>query len=268
MLLFSYRWMAPDILSEKYYDINPYVYCAGNPVNLVDNCGDSLTIVHRKGFLGLGGEESLIYENGNLYNSDGTLYSGKVNGFLRLVMSVLGSLNDTAEGSSLVFELQNSTNMFTIKSGDNYFKPDHLAKASANISEVQAATGNTTGSTGSGGTIYWNAYSTMGGLDITGSPYRPAYIGLGHEMGNASDSNQGLLHSSKNYVNPLTGATYYSTYNGLLKSEWRAVYRENMIRKQAGIPLRTHYSYDITTGVPCPTGPRLLTATNLPINYR
>ena len=36
MLLFSYRWMAPDKLSEKYYDINPYVYCAGNPVNLVD----------------------------------------------------------------------------------------------------------------------------------------------------------------------------------------------------------------------------------------
>ena len=63
MLLFSYRWMAPDKLSEKYYDINPYVYCAGNPVNLVDNCGDSLTIVHRKGFLGLGGEESLICEN-------------------------------------------------------------------------------------------------------------------------------------------------------------------------------------------------------------
>ncbi len=33
------RWMAPDKLSEKHYDINPYVYCAGNPVNLVDPDG-------------------------------------------------------------------------------------------------------------------------------------------------------------------------------------------------------------------------------------
>ncbi|MDD2244666.1 MAG: hypothetical protein PHR13_08675 [Dysgonamonadaceae bacterium] len=59
-----------------------------------------------------------------------------------------------------------------------------------------------------------------------------------------------------------------STHNGLLKSEWRAVYRENLIRGQAGIPLRTHYGYDITTSVPRPIGPILLTPLNLSINYR
>lgn len=36
-------------------------------------------------------------------------------------------------------------------------------------------------------------------------------------------------------------------YNGLLKSEWRAIYRENLIKGQAGVPLRTYYGYDITT---------------------
>lgn len=63
-------------------------------------------------------------------------------------------------------------------------------------------------------------------------------------------------------------STYYYDHNGLLKSEWRAVYRENIIRGQAGIALRTHYGYDISTGVPLPIGPRLLTPANLPINYR
>lgn len=87
-------------------------------------------------------------------------------------------------------------------------------------------------------------------------------------MGHASDSNQGSLHFSSNYTNALTGVTYFLTHNGLLKSEWRAVYRENLIRGQAGISLRTHYGYDITTGVPRPIGPRLLTPLNLPINYR
>ena len=36
------RWIVPDPMSEKYYDISPYVYCAGDPVNYVDPRGDTL----------------------------------------------------------------------------------------------------------------------------------------------------------------------------------------------------------------------------------
>ena len=32
-------WLSQDPLSEKYYSISPYAYCAGNPVNLVDRSG-------------------------------------------------------------------------------------------------------------------------------------------------------------------------------------------------------------------------------------
>ncbi len=35
------RWLVPDPLSEKYYGISPYAYCAGDPVNLVDPDGKS-----------------------------------------------------------------------------------------------------------------------------------------------------------------------------------------------------------------------------------
>jgi len=30
------RWLIPDPLGEKYYDVSPYAYCAGNPVVLLD----------------------------------------------------------------------------------------------------------------------------------------------------------------------------------------------------------------------------------------
>ena len=33
------RWTTIDPLAEKYYSVSPYVYCAGNPVNLVDPFG-------------------------------------------------------------------------------------------------------------------------------------------------------------------------------------------------------------------------------------
>ena len=32
-------WMAPDPMCEKYYDLSPYAYCAGDPVNFVDPLG-------------------------------------------------------------------------------------------------------------------------------------------------------------------------------------------------------------------------------------
>jgi len=36
---FNMRWMTIDPLAEKYYHISPYAYCAGNPINLVDQDG-------------------------------------------------------------------------------------------------------------------------------------------------------------------------------------------------------------------------------------
>ena len=127
--------------------------------------------------------------------------------------------------------------------------------------------GNSTMSFGSGGTIFWDDKSTNGGLDINGIISRPSYIGLGHELVHASDSNQGLLYLPKDYFNAQTKESYIASFNGLLKSEWRAVYRENIIRGQAGIPLRSYYGYDITTGTPHPIAPKLLNIDNTPLNY-
>ncbi len=38
------RWLTPDPLGEKYYDISPYTYCAGDPVNLVDEDGEKIVV--------------------------------------------------------------------------------------------------------------------------------------------------------------------------------------------------------------------------------
>lgn len=40
------RWNTYDPMAEKYYGINPYVYCAGDPVNLVDVEGEKIVFVH------------------------------------------------------------------------------------------------------------------------------------------------------------------------------------------------------------------------------
>jgi RHS repeat-associated protein len=69
------RWLVPDPLSEKYYGISPYAYCAGNPVNLVDPKGDSLAVLT----IGIGHLAMLIQdETGKWYyysiNGDNQYY--------------------------------------------------------------------------------------------------------------------------------------------------------------------------------------------------
>ena len=36
------RWHVMDPLCEKYYDVSPYAYCAGDPVNAIDPDGKSI----------------------------------------------------------------------------------------------------------------------------------------------------------------------------------------------------------------------------------
>lgn len=60
-------------------------------------------------------------------------------------------------------------------------------------------------------------------------------------MFHGRDANQGVLYFGQNYTNAATGVSYQSTYQGLLKAEWRAVYYENTVRGQAGLSLKTHY---------------------------
>ena len=43
------RWTTMDPLSEKYYHISPYAYCAGNPVNLVDPEGMDIYMFDKDG---------------------------------------------------------------------------------------------------------------------------------------------------------------------------------------------------------------------------
>ena len=49
------RWSSMDPLCEKYYDVSPYVYCAGYPVNRVDDNGRKIVFVN--GFLHFGSPE-------------------------------------------------------------------------------------------------------------------------------------------------------------------------------------------------------------------
>ncbi len=76
------------------------------------------------------------------------------------------------------------------------------------------------------------------------------FVDLAHEMFHALDANRGLLTGKKTH--------------GIKNNEWQAVFRENTLRSQAGLPLRTNYQVAINAdGVRIGgAGTRMLTIDN------
>lgn len=117
------------------------------------------------------------------------------------------------------------------------------------------------------GIINYNPSLGTGGFSTQGTRDRPAYIALGHELIHGCEANNGVLYPSQSHTSA-TVAVYQSDQQGLLKVEWRTVYYENIMRGQAGAPLRTLYGVQATPNGFQPTGLGLLDVNGRPINYQ
>ena len=213
-------WYGVDRFAEKYPQLSAYNICANNPMNTIDFHGDSITTVLITN--GTAGIERIKYsysagENGEygFRNSNGELYSGTDN-FINSLTSALNELRTGGDvGNALVSELINSTNSVEI------------AQRKQNGADIN------------GTYILWNPNLTTGGLNEYGTEYRPAYIGLGHEMAQIQDTWRGTIDQST-----------WVTVNGINipNSEKYSTHIENQLRAEHNIPLRTHYGIDASSG--------------------
>ena len=254
---FVARWLKQDRYAAKYASASPYSYCLNNPVGFSDPTGDTIKIEVNG--------STVLWHNGNLFNSDGSNYHGSVSGDLGTIMDALNQLNLLESGNKFLSDLSNSNNNFMvgITDGKNGFTPYNYGVAAGNLSEIQKVTGNCINSLGSGGRVNWNPNLLTGGINIDGSIERPGYISLGHELiGHGWLSDQGLLYYNKDYI------SYEAYYQGVLKVEWQAVYMENQLRQEANITLRQYYGYGrYNDGTREPIGSSLLDDKGQPKPY-
>jgi len=223
---YSARYMDPalgrfntvDPMAEKYYSISPYGYCANNPINRIDINGDTISTVVTTMVDGVATNTTYYYGqnaegNYGFIDSNGQMYSGD-NEFVNGLTTALGELRGGANGAELVEDLMGSKE------------------------NVRMARGKSNKADPEGKYILWDPSSTDGGPDEKGDTNRPAYIGLGHEMGHIQDVWNGTYD----------GSTWVTVTNeqgqsvNIPNAEKYATHVENQLRSEHRLPLRTHYS--------------------------
>ena len=213
---------------------SPFAAMQNNPEFNNDPLGDTVIISWVTGSGKKAQTLQAIYNDGKLYNSDGSLYNGKVNGLLGQAVNALNAIAGTTAGSGVISSLTSSTHNFTIKdaglnNGASEFIPTDHDKAYA-IAMLANGQGNPVLG-GTGGTIYWNTAGTP--LQTVGDSDPNPTTDLAHELFHGYEANSG----SESTDEPIVGSQ-------LIRDEYRASYFENQVRSQIDGTKRSGYTYN------------------------
>lgn len=247
------RWWTvdpkPDYAQSSYSGMN------NNPIRYNDPFGDTVLIQANK-------KTALMYNNGALYNKDGSDYNGKVKGFLKQTFNALNAgAAGSKEAKSMIGQLEGSKNNFTVVKGTGENKFDvnpaqrtagyaNQLKTDPSLAPSLAATPASCMNGGAGGTITWDPSGANVWVVGDGQDNNPT-TNLMHELFHGEDANNGLLDNRLE--------------NGLKRDEWQATYRENIVRQQMGAPTRAYYLSQDNGGVITPLAPSVIDASNNPI---
>jgi RHS repeat-associated protein len=240
-------FIARDPLFEKYPFMSSYAYCMNNPLIFIDPTGEDVEIV-------------CPVTNQTTKYIPGMAVPDGASKFVSNAINALNTINSTEEGGMMVGELHTSNNLFSIVQGsESSFKASNERNAYAKQNQENSAfalsyqamqEAGIDINSGSGGTITWNSSGVS--IPTTNGQQRNGITDLGHELFHGLDANRGLLDTREE--------------QGVSRSEWQAVYRENIFRGQSNLPLRTHYkTYKDDVGYNRGIGPSMLNSSGSPI---
>ena len=198
------RFLSTDPRADKYPELSPYNFVAGNPITNIDPNGDTIKVRFADPTTSTIYE--VFYKDGALYNMDGSEYEfQETNILFNFDTEVLAALTKLdllggETGHNLITELVSSANTTTI----SYSK--------RNAADMT-----------NGKYVGWNL-SSSGGLNTEGSLNRPSFIALGHELAHVQDIWNGTIDMGKWIDLPVTNGT-----KTIPRAELYATHMENKL---------------------------------------
>ena len=227
---FEARWYDPifpqfttvDPLSEKYPHISPFTYCAANPVMYIDPSGMTAHIsINDEEWQIISRDDNYVLINRNTQED----YKGD-DSFANSVITGLSFLSQSYSGRFLINEILNNDKDVEIREG-----------ADENI-------GGAINDNGEGAVVEWLPNSNFGGISsfwYKTTTVIPSAINLSHELAHILDRFNGTYDKST-WIQVLPSSeNELKEPKVIIKAELFACRIENMIRKELGLPIRTHY---------------------------
>ena len=250
------RWMAVDPKADSYLLVTPYIFCLGSPIVLFDLAGDAIYV--REYVPSQNDDingEYLTYKY-NLFKNrfedkNGNAYMGNN----PEILQILEALNIIAlghDGNQLLYSLSHSEKSVLIQ-----ISPLSLQKKGRGSFEDKSSefTSAVTWNPNDLRTVHKKSYNYISLNDFYGvcmyaenipfiivrEDLSDAYtqrFTLAHELGHSRDRFWGLIDDDKDI--------WFITKDGdpVITAEISATHTENLIRKEHGINLRTHYVYN------------------------
>ena len=194
-----------DPLCEKYYNISPYMYCAGNPVNYIDPTGEYIAWFDENM-----NEWTYNCTQGGFVNKAGELYNGD-NEYIKKITSLLTTLRSGYNGNALVEDLANREEGVMLCRGE--------AKKSAESAFSTPLDAN----------IAYRVGINFG-EEVDGC--QTDFTTLGHEFAHSQDRLNGTMDET---------VWFKGGDNTASNSEKYAMHIENLIRAEHNIPIRKYY---------------------------
>ena len=210
-------WLSVDPMAAKYPSQSPYVYCADNPIKLVDPNGEEI-------YVEIDGVK-YTYNGNGLVGKDGCEFIPKANSFGGRVLKDLNALKHSK--SQLIRgkmdDLITSKHSHTIK----------LASDETEFNQTLDKANASTPGEGSGTVTYYNPFSTKNNC-VDGD--RLSCAVLTHELlGHGWDKDQGMYDANN------------KTSNGIRYEEINAINLQNIVLKEHNLQTRTAIGHDENT---------------------
>ena len=204
-------WLSVDPMASKYPSLSPYVYCANNPVKVVDPDGEEIYV-----------GDDYYYRNGYLYyKGTDKVFVPDNDSFEGKALNSLNKLRNTNQGGELIEKFEGNTGKDAIIIDAIYRQGEKNNQSGVDNETIDNETGDFKSAT-----IFWNPEGKS--LRTTEGYQQNGTTDLGHEFSHVFDMTDKSV--SRNQAPA-----------GAPEGEWRAVYRENMIRYELGLPYRMGY---------------------------